>query len=391
MSTRAHEARVFPEEGEARDRRFHKNDRPHAALSAYVIAEAGVNHNGDVEQALGLVDAAARAGADAVKFQTFRTEALVTDGVATAAYQEGATGIQTQRELLGRLELSEEDFRRLQDHCGDRGIAFLSTPFDTDSADFLIDSLDISVLKIGSGDLTNAPLLLRVARSGKSVILSTGMSWLGEVEEALGVLAFGYTRADAPPSRDGFRTALASPEGRQALLDRVTLLHCTTQYPADPEDVHLRAMDTLRSAFGLPVGYSDHTRGLAVPIAAVARGARVIEKHLTLDRTQDGPDHRASLEPDEFANMVRAIRSAEAALGQRVKQPAPSEWENRSVARRHLVAAQDLPAGHRLSALDIAVKRSPAGASPMEFWAYQGRVTPAPLRSGEPLDFLSGS
>jgi N-acetylneuraminate synthase len=360
-------------------------------FSTYVIAEAGVNHNGEVEQAQKLVDAAARAGADAVKFQTFRTEALVTDTVATAPYQQGATGVQTQRELLRRLELSATDFRHLQHHCSDRGIEFLSTPFDTASADVLIDDLDISLLKIGSGDLTNAPLLLHVAQSGKPVILSTGMSWLCEVEEALGVLAFGYTKADALPSRDGFRNALASRRGRHALRDRVTLLHCTTQYPADPDDVHLRAMDTLRSAFGLPVGYSDHTRGLAVPIAAVARGARVIEKHLTLDRRQRGPDHRASLEPDEFENMVRAIRATEAALGQPGKQPAAPEWENRSVARRRLVAARDLPAGHRISAEDIAVKRSPVGASPMQFWAYTGRITPSALRSGEPLDFLSGS
>ena len=244
---------------------------------------------------------------------------------------------------------------------------FLSTPFDLESVDLLAGRFDLSCIKIPSGDITNGPLLLKIAHTGKPVILSTGMSTLGEIEEALGVLAFGYLGV-GEPSPAVFRLAYCSIQGQELLLEKVTLLHCTTEYPAPVEEVNLNTLDTLRSAFGLPVGYSDHTEGITVPIAAVARGAVIIEKHFTLDRTLPGPDHKASLEPNELKQMVAAIRVVERALGSDRKHPTPSELKNMSVARKSLVAACTITKGESFTTGNIAVKRPGNGMSPMRYW-----------------------
>lgn len=345
------------------------------ATHSYIIAEAGVNHNGSLDMAHRLIDVAAEAGADAVKFQTFRADRLVSGAAPKAEYQMRTTGAaETQHAMLRKLELDEAAHRELFEHCRRRGVQFLSTPFDEESVD-LLARLDLPFLKVPSGEITNPLLLLRVARTGKPAILSTGMSTLAEVEEALAVLAFGYGPA-GEPSRGAFREAYRSPAGQEALSRNVTLLHCTSEYPAPFAEVNLRAMDTLASAFGLPVGYSDHTEGIAVPIAAAARGAVVIEKHFTFDRTLPGPDHRASLEPDELRQMVRSIRQVEEALGSARKAPSCCEADNSSVARKSLVATRHIRQGELFTHWNLAVKRPGTGLSPMRFWEVVGTTAP---------------
>lgn len=362
--------------------------RPHRSAShAYVIAEAGVNHNGDVERALDLVRVAAEAGADAVKFQTFRAKDLVTATAAKAAYQAASTGGGSQADMLRALELVPEQFERIRECCEENAIEFLSTPFDEWSLSFLVDRLGMAAVKVSSGDLTNAPFLLQVAQTDRPVILSTGMSWLGEIEEALGVLAFGMSgNSTQPPSPEAFRRALVRMESASVLRERVTLLQCTTQYPAPDESVHLRAMDTLRHAFGVPVGFSDHSTGIAIAVAAVARGAQVLEKHFTLDRNLEGPDHAASLEPDELAEMIMAIRRVETSLGRPEKRPDPAELANRTVARRVLVAARPLQAGERFTEDMIAVKRAGEGVSPVNYWSYLGKSVARDYEQGDVLE-----
>lgn len=340
---------------------------------AYIIAEAGVNHNGSLAIAKKLVEVAAEAGADAVKFQTFKADKLVSRMAPKAEYQTRTTdAYESQHEMIRKLELDELAHETLIDHCKVCGIEFLSTPFDLESLDLLSGRFDLPCIKIPSGDITNAPLLLKIAQTGKPVILSTGMSTLGEIEDALGVLASGYL-GNREPSIAAFREAYCSAEGQAVLQDKVTLLHCTTEYPAPLEDVNLKVMDTLKSAFGLPVGYSDHTEGITVPIAAVARGAVVIEKHFTIDRALPGPDHKASLEPTELKQMVSAIRVVEQALGSGRKHPAPSELKNMSIARKSLVAASAISAGEPFTADNIAVKRPGNGLSPMRYWELLNR------------------
>lgn len=349
-----------------------------------VIAEAGVNHNGSLAMALDLVDAAAEAGADIVKFQTFQADRLASRAAPKAEYQERTTGGgESQLDMLRRLELSPAMHDALIVRCAERGIRFLSTPFDFGSLDLLVSRYDMPVIKLGSGELTNAPLLLAAARTGRGVILSTGMSTLAEVEQALGVLAFGYCQDGPAPSRAAFEAAYGDPECRAILGARVTLLHCTTEYPAPFAEVNLRAMDTLRAAFGLPVGYSDHTVGTAIPIAAVARGATVIEKHFTLDRTLPGPDHKASLEPAELATMVTAIRQVEAALGDGIKMPAASERKNMVVARKSLVAARAIAVGELLDDTAVAVMRPGNGRAPIALWDTLGSVAKRDYAEGE--------
>lgn len=351
-----------------------------------IIAEAGVNHNGSLDLALRLVDAAAQAGADVVKFQTFKAENLASRHAAKAEYQTRTTTAgESQLDMLRRLELSEAAHFRIIERCTERGIRFLSTPFDHDSLTFLADRLDVEHIKLGSGELTNAPLLLAVAQTGKPLLLSTGMSDLGEVEQALGVLALGHAKRAEHPSRAAFAAAYATPDYRAALATKVTLLHCTTEYPAPFAEVNLRAMDTLAAAFGLPVGFSDHTPGIAVPIAAAARGAVVIEKHMTLDRGMDGPDHKASLEPAEFAAMVEGIRHVELALGDGRKQPAPSERKNIEIARKSLVAARAIHAGELFSADNLTVKRPGTGFSPFRYWDLLGKPASRSYEPDEPI------
>lgn len=340
----------------------------------YIIAEAGVNHNGSLDMAKELVDVAVLAGANAVKFQTFRADRLVSGTAPKAEYQTRTTEpSESQYEMLRRLELGESAHRELIAYCRQRGIQFLSTPFDPESVDLLATTFDLPCLKLPSGEITNAPLLLKAASTGKAVILSTGMSTLAEVEEALGVLAFGYLHREVSPSIAAFREAYLSREGQRVLEENVILLHCTTEYPAPFAEVNLRAMDTLAAAFGLPVGFSDHTEGIAVPVAAAARGAAVIEKHFTLDRSLPGPDHKASLEPDELRAMVQAIRRVELALGSGRKLPAPSEAKNMAVARKSIVAAWEIAAGEPFTAENIDVKRPGTGISPLHYWEVIGR------------------
>lgn len=339
----------------------------------FIIAEAGVNHNGDLETACQLVDAAVAAGADAVKFQTFKAENLVTQHAGKAAYQKITTDAdENQLTMLKRLELKYELHFQLLAYCQKLGIEFLSTAFDFESLDFLVRELGVETLKIPSGEITNGPFLLAHAQTGKQIILSTGMATLGEVETALGVLAYGYMEALQSPSLTAFQQAYGSEQGQAVLREKVTLLHCTSEYPTPMENINLRAMDVLQQAFGLKVGYSDHSVGLVVPVAAAARGATVIEKHFTLDRTQQGPDHKVSLEPDELKAMVRGIRDVEKALGQGFKCPQPLELENQKVVRKSLVAKCSISPGERFTETNLTIKRPGTGKSPMDYWALLG-------------------
>lgn len=341
--------------------------------NVFIIAEAGVNHNGSLDMALQLIDAAAEAGADAVKFQTFRSEAVISRFAVKAEYQAKTTGgDESQLDMVKKLELGAQAHLALVAHCAKRSIRFLSTPFDLESVDLLVDQLNVPLLKIPSGEITNAPLMLKIARTGRPVILSTGMSTLGDIENALGVLAFGYTWAETAPGREAFTQAYFSPEGQAALRRNVTLLHCTTEYPAPIEEVNLRVMQTMSHAFGLPVGYSDHTEGITIPVAATALGATVIEKHFTLDRELPGPDHKASLEPAELKQMVAAIRQVEKALGTGRKVPAPSEQKNMAIARKSIVAARDIRLGEMLNEENLTTKRPGDGTSPLFYWELVG-------------------
>jgi len=353
----------------------------------FVIAEAGVNHDGSLERALALVDVAADARADAVKFQTFRADRLTTARAPRAAYQvKNLQDDGSQQAMLQRLELSLDDHRALLERCAARGIRFMSTAFDAESLDFLA-GCGMPAIKIPSGDITCAPLLLQAARMEAPLIVSTGMSTLADIEAALGVLAFGMTHAEEPRGRRDFTAAFASTAGQQALRRRVTLLHCVTEYPAPAEAVNLRAMDTMASTFGLPVGYSDHTLGIEVSLAAVARCACVIEKHFTLDRRLAGPDHAASLEPLELARLVSGIRVVETALGSPVKQPAPQELGNRAVARRSLVAARAIQRGQPIAVDALACKRPGTGLSPLELWDVAGQLAPRDFAADELIEW----
>ena len=350
----------------------------------YIIAEAGVNHNGSVDMAKKLIDAAADAGADAVKFQTFRAQALVSGRAPKAAYQKAATdAAESQLDMLRKLELNEAAHRTLVAHCRKRKIQFLSTPFDEESLDLLARRINVPLLKLPSGEITNGPLLLAAAQTKKPVILSTGMSTLAEVRTALGVLAFGYTNRGKKPSLAAFQNAFESTAGQRALKAKVTLLHCTTEYPAPFSEVNLRAMNTMREAFGLPVGLSDHTQGIAVSIAAAALGASVIEKHFTLDRALQGPDHKASLVPAELRELVSAIREVEEALGSARKAPTKSELKNIPVARRSLIALSDITRGERFTAENLGSKRPGSGTSPLRYWQILGKKADKNYRKDE--------
>ncbi|OBU09372.1 N-acetylneuraminate synthase [Morganella psychrotolerans] len=352
-----------------------------------VIAEVGVNHNGNEEIAMELINAAHRAGADIVKFQTFKAKNLVTENAKQADYQIANTQKkESQFAMLSRLELSHESHHRLIKHCETLGIEFLSTAFDSESLDFLVNDLKLKRLKLPSGELTNAPLILQHARSGKDLIVSTGMATLAEIEMALGVIAFGYTSPQyIQPSLAAFQQAYASEEGRAALSKKVTILHCTTEYPAPMDEINLRAMDTLGAAFNLPVGYSDHSEGITIPIAAVARGAILIEKHFTLDKKMEGPDHKASINPSELISMINAIRQVEIALGSPVKTPTISEIKNKLVARKSLVAATAIKSGDQFTDINIAIKRPGNGISPYRYWDIISRFADRDYLPGDIL------
>ena len=341
-----------------------------------VIAEAGVNHNGDLRLAKELIDVAAEAGADIVKFQTFKAERLASKSARQAAYQSKNTKrCETQLEMLKRLELRYEDHFELVKYCKKKNIEFLSTAFDEESLDFLAQELKQNLLKIPSGEITNAPLLLAHAKTGLNIILSTGMASLSEIEAALGVLAFGYLDICKEPGRERFIESYFSDEGKALLKEKVTILHCTTEYPAPIEDINLSAMQTLEAAFKLKVGYSDHSEGIVVPIGAAAMGAKIIEKHFTLDREMKGPDHKASLEPVELSQMIDAIRKIELSLGDGIKGPRPSELKNKPIARKSLVAAMAIQSGEVISEENITIKRPGSGLSPYDYWDMLGRTS----------------
>lgn len=329
-------------------------------MGTFIIAEAGVNHNGNVKLALALVDAAVKAGADCVKFQTFKAEALVSMSAKKAAYQERATGTGSQLDMLRQLELKDEDFYLIKEHCDCLGIEFLSTPFDMSSVD-LLNELGVKRWKVSSGDITNLPMLIRLAHTHKPIILSTGMCTLEEIENAVRIL-------------------------HQNGAGELTLLHCTTEYPAPLATVNLRVMSVLRERFKVPVGYSDHTQGIHVPVAAVALGACVLEKHFTLDKGMDGPDHRASLEPKELADMVNAVREIELALGAFDKKPSAAELENREVVRKSIVAARPIAKDEILMEENLTVKRPGNGISPMRWYEVLGRPAIRNFGKDEPIE-----
>lgn len=339
-----------------------------------IIAEAGVNHNGDIELAKKLIDVAVESGADVVKFQTFKANKLASKFAIQADYQIKNTGnCESQVLMLKRLELKYEDHFELIQYCSKLGIEFLSTAFDSESLNFLVNELKLNKLKIPSGELTNAPLMLEHARTGCNLIVSTGMANLAEIETALGVIAFGYINCkDQKPSIENFEKAYYSEFGKKLLKEKVTILHCTTEYPAPINDINLKAMDTIANAFKLPVGYSDHSVGINVSIAAVARGAQIIEKHFTLDQNMDGPDHKASLEPEQLKAMIEGIRNVELALGDGFKGPRPSEIKNINIARKSIVAAKDIDEGHVFTENCINIKRPGGGISPLKYWDLIG-------------------
>lgn len=315
--------------------------------NVFVIAEAGVNHNGDIEIAKKLVDTAVWAGADAVKFQTFRAERLVCKSAKKAEYQmETTQKDESQFEMLKKLELTPDMHEQLIDYCKDRKIKFLSTPFDIESMDYLVQC-GLDMIKIPSGEITNYPYLVNAGKTGQRVILSSGMSSLDEVRDAVHVL-------------------------RENGSKNITVLHCNTEYPTPYEDVNLRAMQTIRDELGVSVGYSDHTDGIEIPIAAAALGAAVIEKHFTLDKNMEGPDHKASLEPDELREMIRAIRNIELSLGDGRKIPSASEKKNMDIVRKSIVAKCDIAQGEILTEENITTKRPGSGLSPMRWREVMG-------------------
>jgi N-acetylneuraminate synthase len=368
--------------------REHVMDSGIAQNKTLIIAEAGVNHNGSLRRALEMVDAAAEAGADVVKFQTFKAEEVVSRHAPKAEYQTKNTDhSESQLEMAIKLELDEEAHFTLMKRCAEKGIEFMSSPFDMRSLKFLAHDLQLKCIKIGSGELTNYPFLLAVARTGKKIILSSGMSTLDEIEAALGVIAYGYMCSDTPAGDlQDFRDAFNSAEGRRLLRDRVRLLHCTTDYPSDVADVNLKATDAMRDAFGLPVGLSDHTLGITVPIAAVALGASIIEKHFTLDKTLEGPDHAASLDTEQLADMVNSIRAVELALGDGIKRPTDTEKKNLAIVRRSLTAACSITKGEIFTPENMKTKRPGTGVSAVHYWEYLGKIAGRNYKEDELID-----
>ena len=343
----------------------------------FIIAEVGVNHNGSVAAAKKLVKIAKDSGADAVKFQTFEIENLLTKKAKKAGYQKKNLGnTDSQYDMLSKLVLSEVDFLKIKKYCNEVGIEFMSTAFDIPSLEFLAEELQQPSIKIPSGDVLNGPLLLAAARTGKQILLSTGMCHLGDIEQALGVLAFGFLDdGSVPQSHAIFKDMFSSEEGWQMLRSRVSLLHCTTEYPAPFKDVNLKAMQTLGTAFDLAVGISDHSMGIEVPIGAVALGATVVEKHFTLDSDMEGPDHKASLNPDDLASMISAIRNISISLGDGRKFPRQSEIKNIEIARKYIVAARPIKAGQVIAEGDIIAKRATKGISPIFYWDILGSTS----------------
>lgn len=330
-------------------------------MKTYIIAEAGVNHNGSIELAKKMIDKAKDAGADCIKFQTFVSENIVSKTAGKADYQkEHTSSSESQLDMLKKLELSFDEFVKLNEYCKEKEIEFLSTAFDFESIKFL-NNLGIKRWKIPSGDITNLPYLIEIAKLGKPVILSTGMSTMFDIKSAVSVL-------------------------KENGSGQITVLHCTTEYPTPYKDVNLKAMKTIKKEFNVPVGYSDHTKGIEIPIAAVAMGATIIEKHFTLDRNMEGPDHKASLEPDELKSMVSAIRNIEFAMGDGNKKPANSEVKNMAVSRKSIVANKDIKKGELFTEENIAVKRPGNGISPMKWFGVLGQTATRDFKEDELIE-----
>ncbi|MFF3100862.1 N-acetylneuraminate synthase [Viridibacillus arvi] len=355
--------------------------------NTYIIAEAGVNHNGSYSIAKKLVDVAKEAGANAVKFQTFRAENLVTKEAMQADYQVENLGEATsQYEMLKSLELSYEEFTALKSYCDEIEIEFLSTPFDHDSVDFLIEDLQMQTIKIPSGELTNSPFIHYIATKKKKMIISTGMATIAEIHEALSFVAYGLSKPYEEVSIENVHSYYKTNEAKETLQKFVTVLHCTTEYPAPFETINLKAMNQLAEELNLPIGFSDHSQGISVPIAATSMGATIIEKHFTLDRNLPGPDHVASLEPMELNAMIEGIRQIESALGTGLKEPTPIEMKNRVAARKSLVASTDIRQGEILKISNIAVKRPGNGISPSKYWSILGKKSTKFYKEDEQID-----
>lgn len=354
--------------------------------SVYIIAEAGVNHNGSLTTAFKLVDAAVNAGVDAIKFQSFKAEKLVTASAKKADYQNrNQDDGKTQLEMLKTLELSESEQKKLFDYCQQQSIDFLSSPFDPQSCTFLIDQLDLKTIKLGSGELTNAQILIQIAQAGVNLILSTGMSSLEEIEQALSILAYGYTNKKVPSSSNDFLTSLQSPQAQEQIHKHVTLMHCTTEYPCPVDEVNLSAMNSIHHKFSLPCGYSDHTQGIHISIAAAALGAPVIEKHFTLDQSLPGPDHKASIEPEALRYLVKHIRDIESALGSENKYVTHSELKNRAIARKGIYAALPIKKGDILTMNHIVLKRPVSQKQGFDYWDIIGSQATKDYFPGEAI------
>ena len=357
-------------------------------MTTRIIAEVGVNHNGNIETAFKMVEAAKLAGADLVKFQLFKAEKLVHKEAAVASYQaQHLQQEKTQLEMLKALELSTENHLKLSKHCKSLGIEYLATAFDDESFDFLNNVIKQKKFKIPSGEITNAPFIAKHAETGKELILSTGMSTLSDIENAISVINyFSKPNFVKYPTKSQLKHSFASHKQENVLQDRVTLLHCTSEYPAPMESINLRSMLTISNEFGLPYGYSDHTVGSEVSVAAVAMGATTIEKHFTLDKLAVGPDHAASITPDELKLLVASIRNVEMAMGTFCKHPSEIELENAKVARKSIVASRTIKKGEIFSEGNLTTLRPGTGASPMGFWDLLGQSSKNSYEKGQMIN-----
>lgn len=353
----------------------------------YIIAEAGVNHNGSLEMAKQLVNVAKQAGANAVKFQTFKAENLVTRSAQQANYQVTNLGEATsQFKMLKKLELTYEEFVELKIYCDDHQIEFLSTPFDMESVDFLLNEIGMKTFKIPSGELTNSPFIHYIATKKKPMILSTGMATMDDIHDALSFIAYGLAYPEKLVDLAQVRTFYQTREAKSLLDEYVTVLHCTTEYPAPPETINLKAMQKMKQELRLPIGFSDHSEGIAVTLAAVTLGAVVIEKHFTLNRNLPGPDHLASLEPTELKEMVVGIRTIGQSLGTGNKIPTKIELENRQAARKSIVAKEEIAIGEIFTEGHLAIKRPGNGMPPTSYWSLIGKATKRSYRVDDLID-----
>jgi N-acetylneuraminate synthase len=350
-----------------------------------IIAEAGVNHNGSIELAKKLIDLGVSAGVDVVKFQTFKAEKLVTKSAKKADYQlKGAPSVESQFEMLKKLELSDSDFLMLKKYCQDKGVEFLSTAFDEESLNFLVHDVGIERIKIPSGEITNAPYVLNAARKKIPLILSTGMCSVSEIEDALDIIAFGFLNLEKP-CRDHIKGKRFLPKAQEWIRSHVTILQCTTEYPTLDADMHLRVLSTYRKDFGTQVGLSDHSEGITASLGAVALRASVIEKHFTLDKSLPGPDHKASLDPDQLKQLVSEIRRMQTLLGRAEKSMTTSELKNLVPARKSLLAAREIKAGEVFTEDNIMVRRPGGGMSPLHYWDVLGKLATSDLKYEEAI------